>query len=91
MNVNEPVVVIVDVAVLEGDVLQGERLHPRQLQVAEVRGLAALIPENHFPACYLQLVRSAGRDDDDDGLLVNGDYYPINTNPYFPRYSFTEH
>ena len=91
MNVNEPVVVIVDVAVLEGDVLQGEGLHPRQLQVAEVRGLAALIPENHFPACYLQLVRSAGRDDDDDGLLVNGDYYPINTNPYFLRYSFTEH
>ena len=56
---HEPVVVIVDVAVLEGDVLQGERLHPRQLQVAEVRGLSALIPENHFPACYLQLVRSA--------------------------------
>ena len=79
-SMNGPVVVIVDVAVLEGDVLQGERLHPRQLQVAEVRGggLAALIAENHFPACYLQLVRSAGLDDDDVGLLVNGDYYPIN-------------
>ena len=37
----------VDVALPDHDVLQGERLHPGQLQVCEVRGLA-VCPQNHF-------------------------------------------
>ena len=37
----------VDVALADHDVLQGEGLHPGQLQVSEVRGLA-VCPQNHF-------------------------------------------